>query len=181
MTCVSLNDEDDMRGLSQMVFTDNPSRWKTTRSTITRTKTACDREKSPVQALVSPWNGRPASSATAPLTAFRSRRPQLRPRVFKQLCEHPTASGDFPSMGRFPVNLNRTLCVSFPILIIEIHQNAIRIRTVKEQQQPSKMGSTHPRLDSCRLGSTSRRTALPLTWPQLAFLPLDSTSTRAMG
>ena len=150
-------------------------------STITRTRRACDRENPQVPAPVSPWRGRRASSATAPLTASPSRRPQLRPRVFKQLCEHPTASVDFPSMGRFPVNLNRTLCVSFPILMIEIRQNAIRIQTVKEQQQPSKMGSTHPQLDSCQLGSTSRRMALPLTWPQIAFLPLGSTSTRAMG
>ena len=43
------------------------------------------------------------------------------------------------------------------------------------------MASTHPQPDSYQLGSSSRRMPLPLTWPQIAFLPLGSTSTRVMG
>ena len=88
---------------SKINVRDNLSRWRKTRSTITRTKRACDKEKLPVRALVSPWNGRPASSAMAPLTASQSRRLQRPPQVFKRSCGRLTAWGDFPSMGLFLV------------------------------------------------------------------------------
>lgn len=127
------------------------NRWKRTMSTITRTRRACDRENPQVQAPVSPWRGRRASSATAPLTASQSRRLQRPPQVFKRSCGRLTAWGDFPSMGLF--------------------LNAIPTRTAKEHQRLIRTPPSH--LGPAR--TSSRKMALDSTVSQ------GWTSTRVMG